>query len=77
MYSFFEQHLPRPFQYFEEQGFDKQNPSKLPFCILKRDSRTYVAVKSPVNGPTGKFYQDNAMGPPSGSYKARKIVLGQ
>lgn len=77
MCLFFEQHLPRPFQYFKEQGFDGKNPSKLPFCILKREDRTYVVVKPPANGPTGKFYQDNAMGPAGGSYKNRKIVLGQ
>jgi len=72
MSSFFEQHLPRPFQYFKEQEF-----SGLPFCVLKREGRAYVVVKPPVGGPTGKFYQDNAMGPPGGSYKNRKIILSQ
>lgn len=77
MCLFLEQHLPRPFRYFKEQGFKKEDASKLPFCILKREDRMYVPVKPPANGPTGKFYQDSAMGPSGGAYKNRKIILGQ
>lgn len=75
MCSFFEQHLPRLFEYFKEQGFNEKAPLKLPFCVLKREDRTYKVMKSPENGPTGKFYQDNATGPAGASYKNRKIVL--
>jgi len=81
MYSFLEQHLPRPFQYFKEQGFNGPNlskPSSLPFCILERtEEQQFSVVKPPANGPTGKFYQDKATGPKGGSYKSRKIVLSQ
>jgi hypothetical protein len=77
MYLFFEHHLPRLFRYFKEQGFDGKKSSKLPFCVLKREHRAYKTMKLPENGPTGKFYQDNATGPPGSSYKNRKIILGQ
>ena len=77
MCLFFKQHLPRPFQYFDNQGFDVKNPSKLPFCILTRESRTYVVVKPPEKGPTGKFYQDHATGANGAAYKNRKIILSQ
>lgn len=77
MCLFFEQHLPRLFEYFKEQGFNGKNPSKLPFCVLKREDRTYKVMKPPENGPAGKFYQDNAAGPVGGSFKNRKIVLSE
>lgn len=78
MCSFFEQHLPRPFKYFKEQGFNAKNgQSKLPFCVLKRENRMYKILKPPENGPMGRFYQDNATGPAGGSYKSRKVVLGE
>jgi len=81
MYSFLEQHLPRPFQYFEEQGFSQPNlsqPKNLPFCILERgDGRRFSVAKLPQNGPTGKFYQDKATGAKGSSFKNRSIVLSQ
>jgi len=81
MYSFFKQHLPRPFQYFEEQGFKEptiSKPSALPFCILERTpQREYAVAKPPVNGPTGKFYQNKATGTQGAGYKGRKIVLSK
>jgi len=81
MYAFFERHLPRPFQYFKEQGFDKPTHSKpraLPFYILERTKRDYAIVKPlPANGPTGKFYQDKATGTQGSTYKSRKIILSQ
>jgi len=77
MCLFFEQHLPRLFHYFKEQESNEKPFSKLPFYILERVDRTYVIVKPPASGPTGRFYQDKATGPPGGGYKNRKIVLSQ
>ena len=75
MYSFFEKHLPRPFQHFEDRGLT--DLSELPFCILERNNRCYSVAELPADGPTGKFYQDKATGPNGASYKYRKIVLSQ
>ena len=81
MYSFLEQHLPRPFQHFKEQGFSGPIPSQprsLPFCILERaEDRRFSVVKHPKKGPTGKFYQDKATGAKGSSFKNRNLVLGQ
>lgn len=81
MYSFLEQHLPRPFQYFKEQGLNRptrSKPNNLPFCILERsEDRRFSVVNLPQNGPTGKFYQSKATGPKGASFKNRNIVLSQ
>lgn len=80
MYSFLERYLPRPFQYFKEQGFSGPTPSRprnLPFCILERRAGRFSVVKHPENGPTGKFYQDNATGTKGSSFKNRNLVLSQ
>ena len=81
MFSFFKKHLPGPFQYFKERGFNEPSvskPSALPFCILERTpNRQYSVVKPPASGPTGRFYQDKAAGTKGGSFKARKIVLSK
>ena len=81
MYSFLEQHLPRPFQHFKEQGLSGptlSKPRSLPFCILERtEDRRFSAAKLPEDGPTGKFYQNRATGTKGGSFKNRSIVLSQ
>ena len=72
MSSPLEQLLPGPFKYFKEQGFNEENPSKIPFCALKGRDRAYVAVKPPAHGTTGRFYQDSATGSNGGSFRNRR-----
>lgn len=83
MYSFFQKHLPRPFQYFtQSQGHNEQkvtnSESSLPYRTLSRVRNTYsvVPVPSPDAVLNGKFHQVHASGGNGSSYKMRYILLG-
>ena len=84
MCLFFQQHLPRPFQYFaESQGYDEgrvtNSESSLPYRTLSRVRNVYQVVKVPSDDTVldGKFYQDHASGGAGSGYKLRYILLGQ
>jgi len=84
MCLFFQQNLPRPFQYFaESEGFDQQKLSSLegslPYCLLRKVRQVYSIVPEPEKRSdlTGKFYHDNATGTKSSGYKNRLIILSK
>ena len=84
MCSFFQKHLPRPFQYFaESQGYDERkvtnSESSLPYRTLSKLRSVYsiVLVPSANTVLNGKFYQTHASGLRGSSYKQRYIILGQ
>jgi hypothetical protein len=83
MCSFFQQHLPRPFQYFAESGgFDQRrltNSDSLPYHLLKKVRQIYLIIQVPEESSdfTGKFYHDHTTGKQGNGYKSRCIVLSQ
>lgn len=83
MCLFFQKHLPRPFQYFAEQGYNVQTATNsedsLPYRVLSKVRNTYHVVSAPNADKdfNGKFYQRHASGCDGSSYKQRYILLGQ
>lgn len=83
MCLFFQQHLPRPFQYFAKSGgFDQRRLSdsdSLPYRLLKKVRQTYSIIPAPKQNSdlTGKFYHDHATGKQGSGYKSRCIVLSR
>jgi len=82
MCSFFQQNLPRPFQYFAESGgFNQENlsnsESSLPYRLLKKVRQAYSIVPAPEKSGdlSGKFYHDHATGVKGSGYKSRLIIL--
>lgn len=84
MCLFFQQNLPRPFQYFSEsEGFGHQklsdSESSFPYRLLKKARQNYSIISAPekYSDFTRKFYYDHAAGTKGASYKHRSIILGQ
>ena len=82
MCLFFQQNLPRPFQYFTEaEGFDQQklsnSESSLPYRLLRKVRQNYSVISVPEKHSdlTGKFYHEHATGPKGSGYKNRFIIL--
>ena len=80
MCSFFQRHLPRPFEYFTKlQGYDEKKvtnlENSLPYRTLSRVRNSYSLVSA--DGVLdGKFHQRHASGGNGSSYKQRYILLG-